>query len=71
MKIEYCCEKMMRADMRIHNGQMFMDSVRISYCPFCGEEISIPCDQYRTKAENVILRLNDALSKVIRGGGEE
>lgn len=71
MNIEYCCEKMMRADVRIHDGHLCMGDVEIYHCPFCGAEIVIPCDEFRTKPEKFIQNLSGMLTKVLRGGDEE
>lgn len=42
MKIEYCCEKMMRAKVGLQKGHLCIGDVEIFHCPFCGESIEIP-----------------------------
>lgn len=71
MKIEYCCEKMMRADVGLQNGHLWLGDLKICHCPWCGSEIDIPCEQFRTKSEKTIQSLSGMLTKVLRGGEEE
>lgn len=71
MKIEYCCEKMMRVEVGLQNGHLCLGDVEIYHCPFCGAEIVIPCEQFRTKPEIFVQNLGGMLAKVLRGGDEE
>ena len=45
MKIDYCCEKMMRAKVGLQKGHLCLVDVEIDHCPFCGERIEISLAQ--------------------------
>lgn len=77
MKIEYCCEKMMRADVGLQNGHLWLGDLKICHCPFCGERIEIhisPMMQADMDDREIIApvdKIKDVFSKLGIGRGGE
>ena len=77
MKIESCCEKMMRAKVGLQKGHLCLGDVEIFHCPFCGESIEIPINpmmQADMDDREIIApvdKIKDVFSKLGIGRGGE
>lgn len=77
MKIEYCCEKMMRAKVGLQKGHLCLGDVEIFHCPFCGESIEIPispmmqADMDDREIIAPVDKIKDVFSKLGIGRGGE
>ena len=77
MKIDYCCEKMMRAKVGLQKGHLCLGDVEIYHCPFCGERIEIPislmmqADMDDRETIAPVDKIKDVFSKLGIGRGGE
>ena len=77
MRIEYCCEKMMRAKwVGLQKGHLYLGDVEIDHCPFCGEKVEIPISpmmQENDDSEMVapVEKIKDVFAKMGIGRREE
>lgn len=76
MRIEYCCERMMRAKVGLQKGHLCLGDVKIDHCPFCGEKVEIPISQMMQEDDDremivPVERIKDVFAKMGIGRREE